>query len=272
MTSFEICCTANIAYGANIRYRCLIHWQENMRNFEIIEEELLDELSHALSELPGASVYQRTSEPRVGSRYAPDGVLDVDLNHHRFKLVVEAKRELFPRDVRQQVWRLRDYLNQMDDAGEKVPMLIAGAISKGAREILQQERVGYFDLGGSLFVPSSGAYVLIERPLLKKAGRVFGSIFQGQRARVAQAVIGTAPRWMSVKELAEETGVSPATASETLSEMERCDWLEVEGAGPAKMRRLRERGPVLDEWVRLMADQKPPRIERYYVPGGQTGR
>lgn len=272
MTYFEICCTANIAYSANIRYRCLIHWQENMRNFEIIEEELLDELSHALSALPGASVYQRASEPRVGSRYAPDGVLDVDLNHHRFKLVVEAKRELFPRDVRQQVWRLRDYLNQMDDAGEKVPMLIAGAISKGAREILQQERVGYFDLGGSLFVQSSGAYVLIERPLLKKAGRAFGSIFQGQRARVAQAVIGTAPRWMSVKELADETGVSPATASETLTEMERRDWLEVDGAGPAKLRRLRERGPVLDEWVRLIADQKPPRIERYYVPGGDAGQ
>src|SRR3546814_3019324 len=53
--------------------------------------------------------------------------------------------------------------------------------------------------------------------------------------------------------------------------MERRDWLEVEGAGPAKLRRLRERGPVLDEWARLIADQKPPRIERYYVPGGDAG-
>ena len=35
------------------------------------------------------------------------------------------------------------------------------------------------------------------------------------------------------------------------------------------LRRLRERGPVLDEWVRLIADQKPPRIERYYVPEGE---
>ena len=130
-----------------------------MRNFEIREEELLDELSHALSELPGASVYQRASERRVGGRYVPDGILDVNINHHRLKLVAEAKRELFPRDVHQQVWRLRDFLNQMDETGEKVPMLIAGAISKGAREILQQEQVGYYDLGGSLFVPSSGAYV-----------------------------------------------------------------------------------------------------------------
>lgn len=242
-----------------------------MGNVALEEDELLDELSRALSTVPGVSVFQRTSEQRGGSRYVPDCVFDVDLNHHRFKLVVEAKRELFPRDVRQQIWQLRAYLNQMHDAGEKVPMLIAGAISKGAREILQQERVGYFDPGGSLYVPSSGAYVLIERPPLKKARRALGSIFQGQRARIAQAVIEAAPRWVNVKELAEETGVSPATVSETLTEMERRDWLDVDGAGPAKLRRLRERGPILDEWARMIASQKPPRIERYYVPGGNAG-
>src|SRR3546814_9864485 len=85
-------------------------------------------------------------------------------------------RSLFPRDVRQQIWQLRDYLDQMDGAGERVAMLIAGAISKGARDILQQESIGYFDLGGSLFIPASGAYVLIDRPQPKKAGRALGSI------------------------------------------------------------------------------------------------
>src|SRR3546814_6135707 len=146
----------------------------------------------------------------------------------------------------------------MDGAGEGVAMLIAGAISKVARDILQQESIGYFDLCGSLFSPASGAYVLIDRPQPKKAGRALGSIFQGQRARIVQAVVEAAPDWVSVKDLAEETGVSPATASETLTEMERRDWLEVEGAGPAKLRRLRERGPVLDEWARL--DRKSTRL------------
>lgn len=242
-----------------------------MKNFEIEEGDLLDKLRRAVSALPGASVQERICEQRSGGRYSPDGLLDVRLNRHRFELVIEVKRELFPRDVRQQIWQLRDYLDHMDGSGEKVPMLIAAAISKGARDILQQEGVGYFDPGGSLFVPSSGAYVLIDRPPPKKAGRALASIFQGQRARVVQAVIRTAPNWVSGKDLAEETGVSPATTSETLTEMERRDWLEVEGAGPAKMRRLRERGPVLDEWARLIADQKQPRIERFYVPGGDAG-
>src|SRR3546814_36697 len=268
---YKIHWTVNIAISPNVRYERHIHWWSNMRIFELEERELLEELCSAIAALPGASVHQRAGEERVGARYAPDGLLDVWLNHQQFALVVEAKRELFPRDVRQQIWQLRDYLDQMDGAGERVAMLIAGAISKGARDILQQESIGYFDLGGSLFIPASGAYVLIDRPQPKKAGRALGSIFQGQRARIVQAVVEAAPDWVSVKDLAEETGVSPATASETLTEMERRDWLEVEGAGPAKLRRLRERGPVLDEWARLIADQKPPRIERYYVPGGDAG-
>src|SRR3546814_11012362 len=102
--------------------------------------ELLEELCSAIAALPGASVHQRAGEERVGARYAPDGLLDVWLNHQQFELVVEAKRELFPRDVRQQIWQLRDYLDQMDGAGERVAMLIAGAISKGARDILQDRK------------------------------------------------------------------------------------------------------------------------------------
>lgn len=242
-----------------------------MGDYTIEERELLELLRGAVAALPHADVRQRVATQRIGGRYAPDGLFDVHLNNHSFELIVEVKRELFPRDVRQQIWQLRDYLAQMEGAGERVAMLIAGAISKGAREILQQEGIGYFDPGGSLFIESSSTYVLIDRPPPKKAGRTLGSIFQGQRARIVQAVVEAAPDWVSVKDLAEETGVSPATASETLTEMERRDWLEVEGAGPAKLRRLRERGPVLDEWARLIVDQKPPRIERYYVPGGDAG-
>src|SRR3546814_17852243 len=156
----------------------------------------------------------------------------------------------------------------MDGAGERVAMLIAGAISKGARDILQQESIGYFDLGGSLFIPASGAYVLIDRPQPKKAGRALGSIFQGQRARIVQAVVEAAPDWVSVKDPAEETGVSPATASETLTEMERRDWLEVEGAGAAKLRDLRERGPGPDDGATWLAEQNPPGAKSNNGTGG----
>ncbi|WP_292637181.1 MarR family transcriptional regulator [Novosphingobium sp.] len=261
----------NIANRSNIRHNGLIHWWPNMRDFGYDEQELVEELCSAIAALPGASAHPRMNQPRSGSRYEPDGLLDVHINQSDLAIVVEAKRELFPRDVRQQIWLLRDYLDGMDGPAEKVAMLVAGAVSRGAREILQQEKIGYFDPGGSLFIPSTSAYVLIDRPPPKKAVRMFGAIFQGQRARVVQAVIEAAPNWVSVKDLAEATGVSAATTSETLTEMERRDWLEVDGAGPAKTRRLRERALVLDEWARLIAAQKPPQIERYYVPANDAG-
>ena len=72
--------------------------------------------------------------------------------------------------------------------------------------------------------------------------------------------------WIGVKELAELAEVSPATASATLSEMERREWVDVEGTGPAKVRRLRDATPLLEEWSRYAVEQKPPRIARYYVP------
>src|SRR3546814_20092060 len=99
----------------------------------------------------------------------------------------------------------------MDGAGARVAMLIAGAISKGARDILQQESIGYFDYGGSLFIPASGAYVLIDTPQPKTAGSAPGSIFQGQRARIVLAVVESAPDWARAKEIAAQNGVSPAT-------------------------------------------------------------
>jgi len=237
-----------------------------MRNLAIDECELLGELSDAIASLPSAHVRERQLEQSQRNlRYAPDGLFDISLHDHALVLAVEVKSELFPRDVHQQIWKLREFLSRLEGADEKVAMLAAGSISQGARDILQSERVGYFDQGGSLFIPSGHAYILIDRPPSRKAERAIGSLFQGQRARVVQAVVEAYPDWLSVKNLAERTGVSAATASETLSEMERRGWLDSEGAGPAKLRRLRERGPVLDEWARLIGDQRQQRIERYYV-------
>lgn len=237
-----------------------------MANYEHIEVELLQGLRDAVGALPHVSQVSLRSLPNPGGRYAPDGMLEVELGPRRLELFVEVKSELFPRDVRQQIWQLRDFLSSQESDSEQIAMLVAGSISRGARDILQQEMVGYFDPGGSLFIPSDGAYVLIDRPPAKKAERALGSIFQGQRARVVEAVIEAGQAWIGVKELAERTGVSPATASETMTEMERRDWLEVQGAGPAKLRRLFARAPLLDEWSRALANRKPPRMERYYVP------
>jgi hypothetical protein len=237
--------------------------------FEIEEQELLDGLIDAIGALPEGHAEVDQREVAIGPRGRVDALVDAWIGGRPLQLVVEAKREAFPRDVRETVWQLRNYLVHMPgNDREVVPFFIARAISPGAREILREEGVGFYDLGGSLFIPARHAFVYVDRPVPKKNAKIFDSVFQGQKARVVHAVFDRRSEWLSVKELAESTEVSPATASATLTEMERREWLDVEGAGPSKLRRLRSAKALVDAWTTHIADQKPPKVERYYVPGG----
>jgi hypothetical protein len=242
-----------------------------MLKFEIEEQELLDGLLEAIEALPNGHAQIDGREVAIGPRGRVDALVDAEIGGQPIQLLVEAKREAFPRDVRETVWQLRNYLAHMPPADREIlPFFIARAISPGARDILREEGVGFYDLGGSLFIPASRAFVYVDRPVPKKNAKIFDSVFQGQKARVVQAVFDRRSEWLSVKELAESTEVSPATASATLTEMERREWLDVEGAGPSKLRRLRSAKALVDAWTRYITDQKPPRVVRYYVPGGSA--
>jgi len=242
-----------------------------MLRFQNEEQELLDGLFAALAALPDSDGDVTSREVSIGPRGRADALIDARVGGHPIRLLIEAKREAFPRDVRETVWQLRNYLAHIPHGDrEIVPFLMARAISPGARDILREEGVGYYDLGGSLFIPARHAFVYVDRPTPKKNARIFDSVFQGQKARVVQAVFDRRNEWLSVKELAESTEVSPATASATLTELERREWIDVQGAGPSKLRRLRSAKALVDAWTSYIADQKPPRIVRYYVPGGSA--
>jgi hypothetical protein len=242
-----------------------------MLKFEIEEQELLDGLIDAIKALPNGHAEIDGREVAIGPRGRVDALVNAQIGGQPIQLLVEAKREAFPRDVRETVWQLRNYLAHMPKGDREIlPFFIARAISPGARDILREEGVGFYDLGGSLFIPGRHAYVYVDRPAPKKNAKIFDSVFQGQKARVIQAVFDRRSEWLRVKELAESTEVSPATASATLSEMERREWVDVEGAGPSKLRRLRSPKALVDAWSSYIADQKPPKLARYYVPGGDA--
>lgn len=242
-----------------------------MLKFEIEEQELLDGLIDAITSLPGGRASIGGREVPIGPRGRIDAVVDAMVADRPLQLLVEAKREAFPRDVRETIWQLRNYVAHLPEgAREVVPFLVARAISPGAREILREEGIGFYDLGGTLYIPAKLAFIYIDRPAPRKSSKIFESVFQGQKARVMQEVFARRGDWLSVKQLAEDAEVSPATASATLSEMERREWVDVEGAGPSKMRRLRAPRQLLDAWSAYIDDQKPPKLERYYVPVSAT--
>ena len=239
-----------------------------MTEFFESETALIDAFVAAVSAVPDSDAHISGREIATGSHDRIDYVVDAHVAGKPMVKLVETKQTAFPRDVRDVVWRLKAYRAELEKQGRGpiVSFVIAEAISSGARELLRSEGVGYFDTSGSLFVPTPGAFVFIDRPAAKNKARTLGAIFHGRKAQVLLALFDRRDEWVTVKEIAEASQVSPATASQTLTDVERRDWIQVRGSGPAKERRLADPAAMVDAWVRYLSGQKPPQRRRYFVP------
>lgn len=229
----------------------------------------LDQLLATLGKLPDVRAEGTQLEHRgsVPSRLY-DARIDLQVRERPVTVLVEVKKSLYPRDVRQALWQLREYTSATKLAPDREiqPMLVAEFISPGAKELLRVERVGYFDSGGSLFLPARAAYLYIDKPPPKTFERSIRTLFSGRRAQVIHALLVCDRVWFGVTEIAKEAKVAPSTASEVLTQLDRFDWLETRGQGPRKERRLREPGSLLDAWAKHQSVLRPSPVRRYYVP------
>ncbi len=233
------------------------------------ERDLIESVLETLRGLPQAQAELGLWEQPSGRDRGYDARIDLHIGGESVSLLVEAKRAVYPRDVREVLWQIRRYMDLMpsERANEqRLPLIVAETISPGAKELLRDEQVGYFDSGGSLFIPARGAYVYIEKPPPKPLAKALRSLFSGRRTQVLHALLIHPQRWVSVKELAEQSQASPATVSQVMTELERLDWLETRGQGPNKERLLREPGALLDAWSKQLGLGRPPALRRYYVP------
>jgi hypothetical protein len=235
----------------------------------LTERQLITRFVDALRELPEVEADLEHCEPVTthGNR-GYDAQVDLHVAGKSFVLLIEAKKAVFPRDVRQVVWRLRE-ASHGRPAGQgqaPLPLLVAESLSPGAKELLRNERIGYYDSGGSLYLPAPGAYLYIEKPPPKALAKSVRTLFTGRRAQVLHALLVQHQNWFGVTELAQQAMVSPATASQVLTELERFDWLVARGQGPSKERHLREPTALLDAWAKQLATIRAPILRRYYVP------
>jgi hypothetical protein len=248
----------------------LLHSEERLVAMEV-ERDLIQGVLDTLRALPDAHVELEQSELRGRDR-GYDARLDLHIGDKSVSLFVEAKRAVYPRDVRELLWQIRRYMELASPktaTEQRVPLIVAEAISPGAKELLREGHVGYFDSGGSLFLPARGVYIDIEKPPPKTLAKSLRSLFSGRRAQVLHALLIRHHRWVSVKELSEQSHASPATVSQVMTELERFDWLEIQGQGPSKERLLREPGALLDAWSKQIALNRPPPLRRYYVPAAK---
>src|SRR5438045_6339786 len=121
------------------------------------ERQLIERVLEALRGLPQAhaqlGLYEQPNER--DRRY--DARIDLHIGGEAISLLIEAKRAVYPRDVREVIWQLRRYMDlaPSDKPNEqRLPLIVAESISPGAKELLREELVGYFDNGGSLFIPA----------------------------------------------------------------------------------------------------------------------
>ena len=244
-----------------------------MLDSDVMEGRLLDGFLEALRELPEVQAEVSGTEQPGGRDQGHDAQVDLRVGRKAVTLLIEMKKDVYPRDVRQILWRLRDSARRWPHAGQQreAPFfLIARSISPGAKELLRNEQVGYYDSGGSLFLPAVNIYVYVDKPPPKSLSRSIRSVFSGRRAQVLHAVLMRHREWFGVKDIADQARVSPATASQVLTELEKFEWVVSRGLGPGKERHLQEPGALLDAWVNQQAVMRPLFMRRYFVPSARA--
>lgn len=236
----------------------------------VTETQLLEQFLETLRALPEvrADLFHQKSSQIEGAR-RHDAQVNVSIGGRGLTLLVEAKKTIYPRDVREVLWQLKEISRGWSTGhsnDETVSVLVAESISPGAKDALRAEHIGYYDTGGSLFLSAHGIYFYIDKPPPRTLSKSMRSLFSGRRSQVLHALLLQHRAWFGVKELAERAGVSPATTSQVLTELERFDWLTSRGQGPSKERYLSEPAALLDAWVKQLVAIRPPSLRRYFVP------
>jgi hypothetical protein len=238
----------------------------------LTERQLIERLLDALRDLPEVRAdLDHGASAGANGAHGHDAQIDLQVAGKSFVLLIEAKKAVYPRDVRQVLWQFREASHSRPKQGkEPLSLLVAESISPGAKEMLRDERVGYYDSGGSLYLPAPGAYLYLDKPPPKALATSVRALFSGRRAQVLHTLLVQPQTWFGVTALALQAMVSPATASQVLSELERFEWLASRGQGPSKERQLREPAALLDAWVQQLASLRPLHLRRYYVPGAKA--
>lgn len=223
---------------------------------------LLQQLREALNAIPGFHVSELTEAAQTPS-HRPDALMRVSVGDQVLELAVETYRDIYPRDASRLLW-VRSFAGGFHDT--RVFLVAARAISPGARDVLRRESISYFDTGGSLHLSAGSIYVLIDKPPPKAVARSIKSVFVGRRAHVLQLLLLHPEQWFNGSQLAREAGVSPATVSQLLKELERLDWATARGQGPAKERKVNNPGALIDAFAANHGGTRLSRFRKYFVP------
>jgi len=145
------------------------------------------------------------------------------------------------------------------DDQTSLPLVVASTLPRAVRQELAEGGISYADARGHIYLRAPGLYVYIDAPTALSAvpfDRPHEIGLVGIRA--VQQLLAAPEREWTVTGLETEAGVSHGEAHRVVTTLERSGLVEVRGRGPAKRRRVRDVGALLD-WLAAQ-----PRVRRVY--------
>lgn len=210
------------------------------------ENKLLEEVTSVLESIFEAKIKKWSGLPGDDGI---DYVLEVRGIQGIWIMPVEVKKQAYPRDIRQAIWRIEEFCQKNSNKPDIVPIFVAELISEGAREMLKEHDIGYYEMGGTLFIKYKQSIIDIQKPRKRATKRRSGNLFTGAREMVVHALLQSQGKWFSGEELSERSGTSAYTVSGVLRELEMREWLDkTSEGGRSQRRRLINPGALLNAW------------------------
>lgn len=232
----------------------------NNRELVNIEGFFEPEALRVLREIPHLAV---TQQPTTQDR-RPDAVLR--FAGARTPIIVEFKQ----RANAATAWQLAQYARTHPD---KNVLLIAGETTREAREILEHHGIAVVDGLGNAHIALPGLLLHLEGTRRAAARGNDGPIgntdrpptrLAGRAGLAAEALLLNKNRAWHVTDLAEEAGVSAGLAHRVLVRLGDEGLVEAEGAGPKRVRRVKDAAALLDLWAEENGE-RPTRTLGYFL-------
>lgn len=196
----------------------------------VSELEYAEEAKARLRELLARVPFLSIGIPEVARLFgllgprSPDFVLPVQIGNAHWRLACEVKSQAQPRQARQAVLELKDYLAALGDPAS-YPVLLAPYISPKSAEICREAGVGYADFAGNCYLVFGNVFIErsgVANPKVEKRG--LRSIFAPKSARIIRLLLREPGRYWRVAELAEETGTSLGQVSNIRNALLDREW------------------------------------------------
>lgn len=232
-----------------------------MKERELVST-ILSRLGSILSQVPSVCSVDLQPEAMGEDAGRPDGALAVTLEGGAVHtLVVEAKGNAQPRNVRDAARRLKAQVEALRSSSVPHPSAVLGApyVSERSAAILAEHGVGHLDLAGNTRLAFGPVYVERSGHANPHAvDRPFSSLFAPKTSRVARALLAHPARVWRLQELADELDVSLGLVAKAKASLLDGEYARDSPDGLA----LADPDGLLDAW--LVADRRRPKPRGYY--------